>query len=232
MKIGGLQKTSLIEYPEKISCIIFLSGCNFRCPYCQNPELVTGEIQSFVSESYLFDFLKKRKGFLDAVSVTGGEPLFQKGLKNFLFKIKQEGYLVKLDTNGSFSEELQNIIDANIIDYIAMDIKTDPFSYYPVICDDNNISEKIFKSIQLIINSGVSYEFRTTCIKNIINEKSIETISKLIAGAKLYALQKFNDAKILSPEFFKNQNPAYSDKKILNFKNIAEKYVKKCILRG
>ncbi len=231
MKIGGFIKTSLIDYAGKIAAVIFLCGCNFRCPYCHNPELVKDDLEIFFSEDEILDFLKKRKNFLEGVVISGGEPFFQKELKDFILKIKSEGYFIKIDTNGSFPERIKEVIELKLIDYIAMDIKKDIYSYYPLICSDKNISEKILQSIEMITNGSVDYEFRTTCVKDVVDKEDIEKISKIVANAKLYVLQNVKRNKILSPEFFKNKTFEYSEKEIFGFKEIADNYVKKCIIR-
>ena len=197
MFIAGLQKSSLLDYPEKIAAIVFTQGCNFRCGYCHNPELLSidNAKEPFMSEDEFFNFLEKRKGKLDGVVITGGEPCLQKDLVNFIKKIKTMGFLVKLDTNGSFPDKLQILIKKNLLDYIAMDIKS-PLEKYHKITSSLIRQEDIIKSINLIINSNIDYEFRTTVIKSQLNFEDFEKISKLISGAKLYCLQKFESSKI------------------------------------
>lgn len=197
MFIAGLQKSSLLDYPEKIAAIVFTQGCNFRCGYCHNPELLSIDIEKepFISEDEFFNFLEKRKGKLDGVVITGGEPCLQKDLVNFIKKIKNMGFLVKLDTNGSFPDKLQFLLSNKLIDYVAMDIKA-PLEKYHKITSSLIKKEDILKSIDLILNSNIDYEFRTTVIKSQLNFKDFEKISKLINGAKLYYLQKFESSKI------------------------------------
>ena len=232
MKIGGLQKISLIDYPGKISCVIFLSGCNFFCPFCHNPELAKGRSLStgYLSEDLIFDFLGSRKGFLDGVVVSGGEPTLQKGLISFCEKIRLMGYPVKLDTNGSRPELIKKLINKDIINYIAMDIKTDP-SHYTTLIKDNSSTDDIFLSVRIIKESNIDYEFRTTCIKSLVNESILNNISHWIKGSRLYALQQFSKTTVLNPDFFTDDSNVYNDNELLKLKSIAEQFVNKCIVR-
>jgi len=232
MIIGGLHKSSLIDYPGKISCIIFLSGCNFDCPYCHNPELANGGSPSsvFLSEDLIFDFLESRKGFLDGVVISGGEPTLQKGLISFCEKIRLLGYPIKLDTNGSRPEVIKGLIDKDLISYIAMDIKTALLNYFSLIKDDSS-PDNILSSIRIIMESEIDYEFRTTCIKSLVDEKTVESISHLINGSKLYALQQFSKTDVLHPEFFKDNSNIYQNDELMQFKSVASRWVNKCIVR-
>lgn len=190
MIIGGLQKTSLLDFPEKISAIIFTAGCNFRCGYCHNPELINN-IAPVVD---VFEFLKTRTGKLDGVVITGGEPCLQKDLPEFIKQIKSLGFAVKLDTNGSFPEMIEKVLPD--IDYIAMDIKA-PLEKYSEIVNVDVDTDKILKSIKLIQNSDIDYEFRTTVLQNQLSFEDFEKIGKLLKGSKKYILQKFVPSKIL-----------------------------------
>lgn len=190
MIIGGLQKTSLLDFPEKISAIIFTAGCNFRCGYCHNPELINN-IAPVVD---VFEFLKTRTGKLDGVVITGGEPCLQKDLPEFIKQIKSLGFAVKLDTNGSFPEMIEKVLPD--IDYIAMDIKA-PLEKYSEIVNVDVDTDKILKSITLIQNSDIDYEFRTTVLQNQLSFEDFEKIGKLLKGSKKYILQKFVPSKIL-----------------------------------
>ncbi|MCX5835383.1 MAG: anaerobic ribonucleoside-triphosphate reductase activating protein [Deltaproteobacteria bacterium] len=197
MRIGGLQKVSLIDYPGKICAIVFTQGCNFRCPYCHNPELVDpnlfGECES---EDGLMSFLEKRKGKLDAVSITGGEPTIQQDLIAFVRRLKNIGYFVKIDTNGSNPEVMHKIIDGKLIDYIAMDIKA-PLKKYKTVTQSNIDDNKILQSIEMIMTSGIPYEFRTTVLKSKLTAGDILEIGKIIKNASLYVLQSFIASKTL-----------------------------------
>jgi len=229
----------MIDYPGKISCVIFTRGCNFTCPYCHNPGLVKNKsIESNNISDYLLkidniiDFLIKRKNFLDAVVISGGEPCLQKALNSFIRKIKKLGYLIKLDTNGSNPEVIESLLCEDLIDYIAMDIKTSLDLYNKYITMDFNIT-KIQNSIDLIMHSSINYEFRTTCIKPVVDEKSIIKILESIKGAKKYVLQKCVAGKnVLNPEFMKNNAELYEYDQLNNFKKIALNMVETCILRA
>ncbi len=230
MKIGGLLKNSLIDYPGKISCVVFISGCNFRCPYCHNPEIIINRQKEVMSSGVFFDFISSRKKFIDAVVISGGEPTLAKELCEFCNIIKKKGFKVKLDTNGSRPDVIKNLIKDNLVDYIAMDIKTDPFCYTPHIAkgiDGNDIVE----SINIIMDSCMGYEFRTTCIKPFIDIKTVKNILNRIKGAELYVLQQFKKTKVLVPDFFCSQNRTVIKDELLEFKAMAEEKVKKCIIR-
>jgi pyruvate formate lyase activating enzyme len=232
MLLGGLQKSSLIDYPGRLSCVIFLSGCNFDCPYCHNPSLATGkaECRDLLNQDNLYNFLDKRRGFLDGVVISGGEPTIQKNLYKLCEAIKELGYSIKLDTNGSRPEELKRLIANGLVDYIAMDIKTEPVKYKDLICGDFN-PDDLLSSIVTIMQSAPDYEFRTTCARGFVDECIIENISKLIKGANLYALQSFNHAEILHPEFFKDQKRGLDPVEIDKLKFVAEPWVKECVIR-
>jgi pyruvate formate lyase activating enzyme len=232
MQIGGIQKSSLIDYPGKVSSVIFCSGCNFDCPYCHNPDLVAGQstCPNQLDTNAVTGFLDQRRGFLDGVVVSGGEPTLQPDLADLCRKIKTLGLPVKLDTNGSRPLVLQHLIEAGLVDYIAMDLKTDPVLYRSFIKPDCR-PDSIVDSIALIMESGVDYEFRTTCVKPIVTPGTIENILQLIAGARLYALQRFRNGEVLHPEFFKNSECEYSADEMLELKALAEQTVAECIIR-
>ncbi len=229
MNIGGLQKFSLIDYPGKICAIIFTQGCNFKCGYCHNPELVNPEqFISALDEKEIIYFLKQRQGKLDAVCVTGGEPLLQKEILKFIKKIKDLGFLVKLDTNGTRPEILSKLIKGNLLDYIAMDIKA-PLEKYEKIARAKINLENIQQSIKIIMNSDIDYEFRTTIVKSQLSPAEIKKIAQLIQGARLYIMQKFVATKANNPEFLKQKT--YTDAEFENLRKELLKYVKDCQVR-
>jgi len=232
MRIGGLQKVSLIDYPGKVSCVVFLSGCNFDCPYCHNPDLVTGggAASASLDKDGVYRFLEKRGDVLDGVVISGGEPTLQKHLFYLCEKIRQFGYPIKLDTNGSRPEMIAQLIREGLVDYIAMDIKTDPFQYSLYVVKDYDPGN-ILSSIRIIMESGIHYEFRTTCVRPIVKEVDIERISKTIRGARRYALQRFRNSRVLHPEFFKDTGACYTEDELIRLKTMATRWVKRCIVR-
>ncbi len=235
MVLGGIQKSSLIDYPGKISCVIFVAGCNFRCPYCHNPSLVEpheGTHKFEIEEEEVFSFLYSRRAFLEGVVVSGGEPTIQLDIVPFCDRIKQMGYPLKLDTNGSRPEVIEHLIRNDLVDFIAMDIKTLPDCYQTFFKTDCG-SNEILSSIQLIMKSGKDYEFRTTCVRPIVNAYIIEGIGRLIKGADRYVLQNFIHKEVLHPEFFRGLGPGsgYSSEDLLHFRSIVEPWVKGCSVR-
>lgn len=230
MIIGGFQRFSLIDYPDKICAIVFTQGCNFRCPYCHNPELVDNKRSDNIElkEDEILSFLGGRKGKLDAVTITGGEPLLQPDLSTFLSAVKRLEYLVKLDTNGSFPSKLEKIIQSKSVDYIAMDIKTSLDKYNQVI--KRKIEKrKILDSIRLIMDSGLDYEFRTTIIKTLFEKDDFSKIGQLIKNARLYILQRFIPSKTLVDQSLDMQS--CTDEELDCFKEIMEGFVQRCIVR-
>lgn len=234
MTFGGIQKSSLIDFPGRLSCVIFLTGCNFRCPYCHNPDLAKGKTDPHnpITETWLMDFLEKRKDFLEGVVVSGGEPTIQEKLPAFCRQIKKMGYTVKIDTNGSRPGVIRNLIRDALVDYVAMDIKTDPAAYAPHITRNPDAAESVLASIRLLMDSQIDYEFRTTCVQPFVDSQVVDRISTLIQGARLYALQQFRDVEMLDPDFFGAGIAVYSSEDLLGFKSIAESRVDTCILRG
>lgn len=260
MVIGGLQKFSLLDYPGHLSAIIFTQGCNFRCQFCYNPMLVEpvrqasentvsgfenagkfkniscpqkGEKQKDclkpISEDGLFDFLKNRVKKLDAVVITGGEPTIHSDLKRFIGEIKKLGYKIKLDTNGTNPETLKDLIENNLIDYIAMDIKG-PEEKYDIITQVQPDLNEIRKSIKIIKESDLSYEFRTTIVPELIEAGDIAKIGKLILGAKKWYLQQFKSEIDLVNNEFKGV-AAYAIGELEKMQKTGNKYVKDCVVR-
>ena len=229
MKIGGLQKVSLIDYPGLICATIFLQGCNFKCSYCHNPELVdTRLFQPCIKENEVLYFLNTRKGKLDAMVVTGGEPTIHDDLESFIKKIKKMGFAVKLDTNGSQPQVIKTLLDEKLLDFIAMDIKAPLEKYKSVVKVPVN-ADSIKESIQLILKSKITYEFRTTIVESQLEEKDILQIEKLISGAKSYALQKFVPAKTLDKKFLKEKS--YPDEKFQKIKKHLENKIHSVTIR-
>ena len=211
MIIGALQKTSLIDYPGEVCAVVFTVGCNFRCPYCHNPELVTGSIKS-MDRNCLFDFLKRRVGKLSAVSITGGEPTLHSDLADFIKEIRLLGYeKIKLDTNGTNPKILEELIQERLVTYIAMDIKA-PLDRYGVVTGYEHDTGCIAKSIDIIKNSHMDYEFRTTVIDGFVGKEDVLSIADLIKGAKAYYIQRFIPSKTLNESFLSKRS--ISDEKL------------------
>lgn len=227
MRLGGLQKCSLIDYPGTVSAIVFTIGCNFRCPYCHNPELVD-ETACEIAASDFFAFLDSRKGKLDAVTVTGGEPTLHKDLLEFLREIKRRGFLVKLDSNGTNTVMLRRAIDEKLVDYIAMDIKAPLHKYEGTVARPVDI-EAIKRSIDLLKEGHVAYEFRTTVIKTFLTLDDFHSIGAAINGARAYYLQKFVPTKLLNPAFLKKTT--YTDDEFLEIRSVMNTYVETCSIR-
>lgn len=227
MRIGGIQKCSLIDYPGKISAIIFTIGCNFHCPYCHNPELVN-ETATEIPEDEVLEFLVRRKNLLDAVTITGGEPTIHEDLIPFIQKVKALGFLVKLDTNGTNPQLLETIQKNALVDYIAMDIKAPLYKYSASVGRPVD-TENIKKSISLLIAGKIPYEFRTTVVKSLLMPEDIQSIGESIKGADTYYLQKFVPTKTLNSAFLRKTT--YNDAEFDSMKNSMSSYVQKCYVR-
>ncbi len=224
MTIAGLQKTTLIDYPGKIACTIFTHGCNFRCPFCHNPELVTKRLlkKNILFEKDFFAFLEKRKKMLDAVVITGGEPCLQEDLVSFCKKIKKEKFLVKVDTNGSVPEALEALLKEKAVDYIAMDIKSS-LDRYKDLSGGFDSFKKILRSTEILKSSKIDYEFRTTVVKGLHTKKDIEKIGRMLEGAKSFSLQNFKSGKTISKSLKKTNE--FSRGELENFEKILKKYI-------
>lgn len=229
MNIGGLQKTSLLDYPDTISAIIWTVGCNFRCPFCYNKDLVLGNVEN-ISEKDIFSFLEKRKGLLEGLVISGGEPLMQKDIVQFIEKVKKLGYKIKIDTNGMYPEKLKELIDKKLVDYIAMDIKA-PIDKYDQLSGIKTDIKKIEKSIEIIRSSSVDYEFKTTFVPSLLTKEDILSIGKLLKGSKKYYLQQFKGDVPLISSKLENANP-YSKDDLFDTLEKIKPYFKFCDIRG
>jgi len=274
MLIGGLQKFSLLDYPGKLSAIVFTQGCNFRCQFCYNPMLVWSsfaplsgatadkpaqiknraglsasgfaveeqdsklkyakefgrqKVHPMINQDDFFVFLKDRAGKLDAVVITGGEPCLQKDLADFMKRIKGLGYLIKLDTNGSYPEILAEFIKEKLIDYLAMDLKAPEAKYEETIGVEANFNN-IKKSVKMIMASGLPYEFRTTVVPDLLDKDDIAEMGKIIKGADLWYLQNFKSQNDLVNQDFKGKVP-YNSRQMKEMAAIGREYVKKCEVR-
>ena len=229
MDFYGLQKLTLLDFPQKTACTIFCGGCNFRCPFCHNAPLVTElkSVQTY-SVSDIISFLKARIGLLDGVCITGGEPLLYADIAEFIAQVKQMGFLVKLDTNGSFPERLAELIGAGLLDYVAMDIKNCKEKYSATIGVPTFDISPIEKSISILMQGNVEYEFRTTVVKEFHTPEDIAAIGNLIEGAPRYFLQHFVDSGNLIGQ---NLHPV-SPSEMADMCNISASFVKNAQIRG
>ncbi len=238
MRFGGFQKNSLIDFPGQIACVVFTPGCNFTCPYCHNPDLAAGSVTgtgsstgSAYTETDIFSFLEKRKGLVQGVAITGGEPTLQKELIQFCEQVREMGYKIKLDSNGTRPKVLNTLMDRNLVDYLAMDIKTD-LAHYPWVMKNKKELTSIKESIRLIMDRAPAYEFRTTCTRPFISREIMAEIGKLISGAEKYVLQKCSrNVNILDPEFLKDDTHFFTDEDMAELKSIISPYVKSVRLR-
>lgn len=229
MKIFGLQKLTLIDYPDKVAATIFLGGCNFRCPFCHNSSLVTDiDLSTATDSSEIFPLLKKRAGILDGVVVSGGEPLMQSGIEDFIKQIKDLGYSVKLDTNGSYPEKLKYLVENSLVDYVAMDIKNSLENYGDTIGIENYDTSKIEKSADFLMQGGCPYEFRTTVVKEFHNKKDFDLIGMRFRKARKYYLQTFID----SGSVIENGLHGYNKEEMEEFRRILLQYIQNVELRG
>ena len=228
MKIGGIQKLTLLDYPGKVACTVFTVGCNFRCPFCHNASLVTHtEDAQDLSREDVLSFLKKRKGIIEGVCVTGGEPLVWAETADLLREIKAMGYSVKLDTNGSFPDRLSEIMDAGLADYIAMDIKSSPRGY-SLAAGSENALESVRKSVLLLLNGKIPFEFRTTVVRGLHTPDDIEDIAQWIGGAERYYLQGFRD----SGDLIGSGLAAFTPEEMTELLSAARKYLPITEIRG
>ncbi|RKM62261.1 anaerobic ribonucleoside-triphosphate reductase activating protein [Butyrivibrio sp. CB08] len=228
MLIHGLQKMTLLDFPGLVACTVFLAGCDFRCPYCHNFELVDGSASPYCDEDEFFEFLGKRKGLIDGVAITGGEPLMRPDLADFIRKIRQMGYKVKLDTNGYHPDRLKELLDEGLIDYIAMDIKNS-FPKYVRTCGVRDMDTSIIeKSISVIMNSGIDYEFRTTVVGGLHEKDDFEQMGQAIKGAKAYYLQQFTLRDTVPDDSL--TSPTQEEMEV--YAEVARKYVDNTQLRG
>jgi len=229
MIIQGLQKLTLLDYPGRVACTVFTAGCNLRCPFCHNAGLVTHiDTDNRYDEEEFFSFLKKRKGILDGVCITGGEPLLQKDITDFIRRIREIGYSVKLDTNGCYPEKLREIVDGGLVDYVAMDIKNTPEKYGTTVGIDGFDVTPILQSVEILKEGKVPYEFRTTVVEEYHSEEDFEIIGKILSGCEKYFLQQFKDSGDLIGEGLNAPDKA----KMLKMLEVTRKFIPSAELRG
>ncbi|SRR6056297_1546667 len=228
MLIGGLQKTTLLDYPDKVASTVFTIGCNYRCSYCHNPDIVKG-VAGVISMEEIMKFLNSRKKVLDAVCITGGEPTIHNDLPDFIAKLKKMNLLVKLDTNGTNPKMLSDLIKNGLIDYVAMDIKAPWDKYQKVVCRKVN-TEDLKKTIKTVIDSGVDHEFRSTVLPTLHSKEDIIQMAKQVKGAKKYYLQQFRVASDLVSSEFTDKKP-FTKKQMREIISEFKSWFKDCNLR-
>lgn len=229
MRIQGLQKLTLLDYPEHTACTVFTAGCNFRCPFCHNASLVVNiPKEAEIGEEDFFAFLQKRIGILDGVCVSGGEPLLQPDIEVFIRKIKDMGFAVKLDTNGSFPDKLIHLVESGLLDYVAMDIKNSPETYALTAGTETLDIVSVEKSVAYLKEGHVPYEFRTTVVKHYHSKESFEEIGKWLAGTEKYFLQNFVD----SGDLIGKNTRGCSEEEMKEFLEVVKKYIPSVKLRG
>lgn len=229
MKICGLQKLTLLDFPDRTACTVFTGGCNFRCPFCHNAALVTRDFTELeMDEEEILAFLKKRRGLLDGVCVTGGEPLLQPDLAEFLKKVRELDFQIKLDTNGSFPGRLKELVRNGLVDYVAMDVKCGPESYGDVMGIPGYDTSAAEESMDFLLTGAVPYEFRTTLVKGLHTPENVVSAAKRIHGADKYFLQQFVD----SGDLIGSGYEAFSRQEMESFLGLVRQYVKNAEIRG
>lgn len=228
MRIYGLQKMTLLDYPGRVACTVFLGGCNYRCPYCHNYELADGSAPPVMEEEELLAFLRKRKGLLDGAAITGGEPCMEKELPGFLSRVRELGFRIKLDTNGSFPDMLQRILEQGLADYVAMDIKNSPEKYALTTGRDRLDLTPVRESVSMLMRGHTDYEFRTTVVEELHQAEDFEKIGEWIRGSRRYFLQPFTDRDTVP--FGNFQTP--SEEKLKQYLEIMRRFVPESEIRG
>ena len=228
MLIKGFQKLTLLDFPGRTACTVFTGGCNLRCPFCHNALLVTEMDDGYFSEEEIFAHIEKRKNVLDGIAITGGEPLLQKDIERFLYELKETGIAVKLDTNGCYPEKLEGILQLGLVDYVAMDIKNCPDKYGVTVGIENFDIAPVEKSIELLKNSSIDYEFRTTITENFHTVDDIEKLTEWIQGAEHYFLQNFVD----SGQLIDNSCKGVSKAVMYEMLERAKKHIPNAQIRG
>ena len=229
MKIHGFQSLTLLDYPGKVACTVFLGGCNFRCPFCQNTGLVLApEREAVVPMEEVMGVLRKRRGILEGVCITGGEPTLTSDLREFILRVRELGYLVKLDTNGYRPEVLENLLAEGLLNYVAMDIKSSPENYARVAGLPGLDLQRIRHSVELLMEAGVDYEFRTTVAQGLHTREDIEAIGRWLQGCRRYFLQNYRESEqVMMPVF-----AGFSREQLENFRRLLLEYIPQVGIRG
>ena len=229
MNISGIQKLTLLDFPGKLACTVFTSGCNFRCPFCHNAALVLPGMSDHIDEQEVLSFLKKREGILEGVCITGGEPCLQPDLEAFIKKVRELGFAIKLDTNGSFPEKLSSLLEKWLLDYVAMDIKTSKERYSEVCGVQNEkLLENVQKSVEILKSSGVPHEFRTTTARELQTKEDFEKIGRWLSGEKRYFIQQYE----ASGELVGDEMTPYEKEELTEFAKVMKNFVENVEIRG
>ena len=228
MKISGMEKLTLLDYPTKTACLIFTQGCNLKCPFCQNSSLLDTNHDGVIDENEVLTYLDKRKGVIDGICISGGEPLLQKDLEGFIKKVKDKGFKVKLDTNGSNPKKLKDLLDKKLLDYVAMDIKNDFTAYDKTSGIDKIDTNKIKESIKILEDSDIEYEFRTTIVKELHDLEKIENICKYLNSKSKYYLQNYRDCETVLQKGL----TSFSNKELQEIKKKLSKNYPNLVIRG
>ncbi|MCQ2427277.1 MAG: anaerobic ribonucleoside-triphosphate reductase activating protein [Clostridia bacterium] len=228
MNIQGLNKVTLLDYPGHVACTVFTGGCDYRCPFCHNSQLVLQPAFSPIDEEEVFKLLSKRKGILDGVAITGGEPLLQKDVAQFCERVKAMGFAVKLDTNGNHPDVLKELLDRGLVDYVAMDIKNSPEKYAATVGIPGFTAENVLRSLELLRASGTDFELRTTAVKEFHDADSFRGIGEMIKGTKSYFIQNFVD----SGAVIKDGLHGFEAEELEGFAEIVRPYVGSVAVRG
>lgn len=234
MKICGFQKLTLLDFPLKTACTVFTSGCNLRCPFCHNASLVIDDgFEEAVTHEEFMEFLQKRKKVLDGVCITGGEPLMQEDIEEFIREIKGKGYLVKLDTNGCFPQKLKSIVEKGLVDYVAIDIKSSIENYHKAVGIKGNVIDNVKISVEYLMEGHVDFEFRTTVVNGIHTAEDFESIGKWLRGNEKYYLQEYVDSgDTIEGRNGRNNLSEFSEKKMKLFAEIVRKNIPHVEIRG
>ncbi|MDR2367549.1 MAG: anaerobic ribonucleoside-triphosphate reductase activating protein [Deltaproteobacteria bacterium] len=228
MRLAGLNKLSTLDYPSKVSAVVFTQGCDFSCPYCQNPDLISAS-GSTLAETEVMAFLEKRKNLLDAVVVSGGEPTLQPGLPGFLARVKAMGYLVKLDTNGSNPHVVKKLIASSLVDYVALDLKADLSDWPEALATKKrghqSPAKNVLAALRLLRDGGFPAEFRTTCVRPFVTPESILSLARLAAGEIPWYLQRYRPERVLNPRFMALHADQPGDDDLAAFQKLASPYL-------
>ena len=228
MQIHGLQKMTLLDFPGKVACTVFLGGCDFRCPFCHNWDILDPSTPVIMEEDEFYKFLDKREGLLDGVAITGGEPLLRTGMADFIKGIKSRGFLVKLDTNGNHPDRLKELVSEGLLDYVAVDVKNNKERYGETVGIPMLDISKIEETISFLLEGNVPYEFRTTVLRQFHDADSFKGIAEWIEGAEHYFIQSFVDRETVPFSGLE----AYSPEDLEEFKKLVEPHVKHIDIRG